>query len=144
MKKRIKYRIATLDDLPAMEKIGDHLFDNPIKPDRAKEFLNDPRHHLVLAFNGENIVGMASAFHYVHPDKDPELFINEVGVIDEFQNQSIGRTLVKIILEEGKKLNCTGAWIGTEVSNIAAQKCYKSAGGVEDEENFILINFKKL
>ena len=29
----------------------------------------------------EQIVGFASAVHYVHPDKPPELWINEMGVV---------------------------------------------------------------
>ena len=85
---------------------------------------------------------MASGFHYVHPDKDPELFINEVGVIEAYQNQGIGRALVKFLWAHGKRLGCKYAWIGTEKSNVAAQKCYLAAGGSPDDEPFILIEFE--
>lgn len=124
-----------------MEKVGDDLFDNPIKRHRAIEFFNDARHHLILALSEDEVVGMASGFHYVHPDKDPELFMNEVGVIDAFQNQGIGRSLVKFLFAYAKKLGCKEAWIGTEKSNIAAQKCYSAAGGEPDDEPFILFEF---
>lgn len=141
MQKKIEIRLATIDDLPAIEKVGDDLFDNAIKENRAIEFFNDPRHHLILAFMGDDVIGMASGFHYVHPDKDPELFMNEVGVIEAFQNQEIGRSLIKCLWEHAKKLGCKEAWIGTEKSNIAAQKCYAAAGGEADDEPFVLFEF---
>jgi len=141
MKDNIEIRLATIDDLPAMEKVGDALFDNPIKRNRAIEFFNDARHHLVLAYSGNEVVGMASGFHYVHPDKDPELFMNEVGVIESYHNQGIGRELVKFLWKYAKGLGCMEAWIGTEKSNIAAQKCYSAAGGEADVEPFILFEF---
>jgi len=141
MEENIEIRMASIEDLPALVAVGDSLFDHPVKPYRAMEFLEDNRHHLVLAFYGKEIVGMASGFHYVHPDKDPELFINEAGVVDNFQNQGIGRKLVKYLWEYAKKLGCAYAWVGTEKSNIAAQKCYLAAGAKLDEEPFLLFEF---
>ncbi len=141
MEDEIEIRLATIDDLEAMERVGDSLFDHPIKRNRAIEFFDDARHHLILAFSGDDVVGMASGFHYVHPDKDPELFMNEVGVIEAYQNQGIGRALVKSLWKHAKSIGCKEAWIGTEKSNISAQKCYSAAGGTPDDEPFILFEF---
>ena len=141
MLKNIEIKLATIEDLFAIEQVGDKLFDYAIKLDRAKEFLNDPRHHLVLAYYKGKIIGMASAFHYVHPDKDPALFMNEVGVIEQYQNKGIGRTIVKYLNEHAKKLGCGEVWVATESSNIAARKSFVAAGGVEDKEPIVLINF---
>ena len=143
MRNNIEIRLATIDDLNAIEKVGDALFDHPIKRNRAIEFFNDSRHHLFLAFDGTEVVGMASGFHYVHPDKDPELFMNEVGVLEAYQNQGIGRTLVKHLWKHARELGCQEAWIGTEKSNIAAQKCYAGAGGEPDVEPFIIFEFEE-
>ena len=94
MKEKVEIRLAALADLPALQKVGDRLFDYEIKADRAEEFLNDPRHHLVLAYFRDEVVGMASGFHYIHPDKDPIMFVNEVAVLETLQNRGIGRDLV--------------------------------------------------
>lgn len=142
MKENIEIRLATIDDMQALEDVGDALFDHPIKRNRAIEFFNDERHHLALAFLKGKVIGMASAFHYVHPDKDPELFMNEVGVLDALQNQGVGRSLVKFLWQHAQQLGCQYAWIGTEKSNLAAQKCYKAAGGEPDDEPFILYEFE--
>jgi len=142
MLKGIKIRKATNDDLSALEKVGDQLFDYPIKRNRAIEFLNDPRHHLVLAFHVDNIVGMASGFHHVHPDKDPALFIDEVGVLEGFQGKGIGSGLVHYLCEHGKKLGCKMAWVLTGADNKAARKTYSKAGGAADKNSFILFEFE--
>ncbi len=141
MNPNIHYKLASIDDLSAMIDIGDELFDYDVKPNRAREFLEDPRHHMILAYDDNKIVGMASAINYVHPDKDPALFINEVSVIDEFQNQGIGRTMVRKLCEFGKEIGCEEAWVATENSNSGARKAYQAAGGKEDPEPVVLINF---
>lgn len=141
MKNDIEIRQATIADLNAIEKIGDALFDNPIKRDRAIEFLNDYRHHLVLAFDMENVVGMASGFHYVHLDKDPSLFIDEAGVIETHQNKGIGRRLIQSLYGHGKKIGCKEAWVLVDESNKAAKKMYKAAGGTKGNEPICLFDF---
>ena len=142
MNQDITFKIASREDLPALKKVGNKLFDNPVKDDRAKEFLSDQRHHLVLACINDQVVGMASGFHYIHPDKDPELFINEVAVIDEFQNQQIGRQLITYLFEYCKNLGCREAWVLTDSSNSAARRAYLAAGGTENEDEIKLISFK--
>ncbi|WP_299530890.1 GNAT family N-acetyltransferase [Ulvibacterium sp.] len=141
MEENITIGLATIDDLPALQSIGDRLFDYPIKPNRTAEFIKDKRHHLVLAYHGDDVVGMASGFHYVHPDKDPQLFVNEVSVLDDFQGKGIGRKLTKFLVEYGRQLGCTEAWVATEKSNIAAQKAYLAAGGIAEKEPIVLIEF---
>jgi ribosomal protein S18 acetylase RimI-like enzyme len=140
--KNIKYKIAYLDDLPAIKKAGRPLFDNAIKINRAKEFLTDPRHHLVLAYYNDEVVGMVSGFHYVHPDKEPELYINEIAVLEKYQNKQIGRELLHRLIKYSKDLGCVEAWLLTNELNTAARKTFNAAGGTENEEIVKLIRFK--
>ncbi len=85
---------------------------------------------------------MASGLNYVHPDKDPQLFVNEVSVVEEFQNKGMGRELVKFLCSYGRELGCTGSWVAAEQTNIAARKAYIAAGGIEVEEPIVLLGFK--
>lgn len=137
----IIYKLAEASDLDAMIAVGDDVFDEAIKPDRALEFIQDQRHHLFLAYLDSKIIGMASAIHYVHPDKDPALFIMEAGVVEEHQNRGIGRTLIRKMVEHGRKLNCQDIWVATEQTNIAARKTYKAAGAKEDDELAVVLTF---
>jgi len=142
MSEDIRIRKATIADLSTLEEVGDQLVDHPIKRNRAEEFLNDSRHHLFVAIHQDKIIGMASGFHHVHPDKDPALFIDEVGVLEKLQGRGIGSELVRSLSEYGKKLGCTAAWVMTESTNTAAIKAYKKAGGVEDGGSFRMIELK--
>ncbi len=138
----IKFRIATIQDLLAIQQAGKTLFDFDVKKNRAIEFLHDSRHHLMLAFDKNKLVGMVSAVHYVHPDKDPSLFINEVGVVTNYQNRGIGRKLVRLMCEHGKKVGCIEAWVLTDKSNERAKKTYSAAGGILEDANVVLYEFK--
>lgn len=138
----IEIRKATIADLSALEEVGERLFDQPIKRNRAIEFLNDARHHLFVAICNGEIIGMASALHHVHPDKDAALFIDEVGVLEAFQGKGIGSELVRQLSQYGKELGCQVAWVVTEVENRAARKAYVNAGGIENNGRFVLIEFE--
>ena len=138
----VNFKLGGLEDLSSMIEVGAQLFDHEVKELRAKEFLSDPRHHIVFAYFKNKIIGMASGVHYIHPDKDPQLFINEVAVLEAFQNNGIGRQLVKNLCEHGKTLKCTEAWLGVALDNNAARRAYKAALGEEDKDPFVLVNFK--
>ena len=76
----IAIRILGPADASLLGNVARDVFDNPVDPRWTAEFLADPRHHLVVAVERGQVVGMTTAVHYVHPDKPPELWVNEVGV----------------------------------------------------------------
>ncbi|NEO86906.1 MAG: GNAT family N-acetyltransferase [Spirulina sp. SIO3F2] len=125
----IEIRVLGPKDKNILRNIAPEVFDNPIDPALTEEFLADPRHHLVVALDGETVVGMASAIDYVHPDKPVALWINEVGVSPAYRRQGIGQRLVQTILALGRELGCEDAWLAAEASNVAANGLYTSAGG---------------
>jgi aminoglycoside 6'-N-acetyltransferase I len=133
-------RLLGPGDASVLDNVAPNVFDNAIDPRWTAEFRSDPRHHLAVAIDEGRVVGMASAVHYVHPDKAPQLFINEIAVAPSYQRQGIGRRLMERILERGRELRCREAWLGTEPSNTAARRLYTAAGGVEapyDNINFV-------
>ena len=73
-------RILTPADAPLFDRIADGVFDDAVQAQLIDEFLTDPRHSLAVAIADGMIVGMASGVRYVHPDKPPELWVNEVAV----------------------------------------------------------------
>ena len=98
----------------------------------AREFLADPRHHLVVACAGTTVVGMATALHYVHPDKPTELWINEIGVAPPYRRRGIGTRLLEALFAHGRAIGCREAWLGTEESNLAARRLYAKVRGREE------------
>ena len=137
----IEIRILQADDASVLERVADDVFDLQIDPRWTAEFLADPRHHLAVAIDGEIVVGMASGVHYVHPDKPPQLFINEVGVASTHQGRGIGRHVLDALLEHGRRLGCSEAWVLTDESNSIARKLYAAAGGLLEPEPAVMYTF---
>ncbi len=123
-------RLLGPGDMAVLGNVAEDVFDEAINPRWAAEFLNDPRHHIVVALLGNQVIGMASAVHYVHPDKSPELWVNEIGVSPPHRQRGIGKRLIAALFSRGRELGCKEAWLGTEESNIAARRLYASVGGV--------------
>ena len=129
----ITVHVLGSDEAHVLANVAEDLFDHGIHPRWCAEFFADPRHHLVVALDGELVVGMASGVHYVHPDKGPELWINEVGVAASHHNQGIGRRLVTTLVDHARTLGCSEAWVLTSPTNEPAKRMYRAAGAVADE-----------
>ena len=126
----VTIRLLGAGDADLLDRIAPQVFDGRMHPRWSAEFLADPRHHLAVATQDGEIVGMASALHYVHPDKAPQLWINEVGVSPAWQGKGIGRRLIATLLEHARTLECTEAWVLTDdADNHAAHALYARAGG---------------
>jgi len=119
------------DDQAAFLRVADGLFDDPIDPALAREFLADPRHHMAVAVDDGVIVAFASGVHYVHPDKAAQLFVNEVAVAPTHRRQGLGKAVLVELLEIGRLNHCTEAWVLTDDENPAALALYAAAGGID-------------
>ena len=136
----VELRRLQPDDAAVLTRVADGVFDDPVRPDLTAEFLADRRHHLIVAIDEGLVVGMITALDYVHPDKPLQLWINEVGVAPTHQRRGIGRALVHAMLEHGRALGCTEAWLGTEHDNVAARALYGASRS--EAEPFVLYSFR--
>ena len=137
-------RLLRPGDMAVLGKVAEDVFDEEINPHWTAEFLNDPRHHMVVALLGNQVIGMASAVHYVHPDKPPEMWINEVGVAPPYRQRGIGGQLIAALFSRARELGCKEAWLGTEESNTAARRLYASVGGVEQSMVYLTFDLERL
>ena len=126
------------DSAGLLQRIAPDVFDYQIDPAQLQAFLDDDRHIMVIAVDDDTVVGMASAVEYFHPDKDPQMWINEVGVASTHRKQGIGRRLVVALLEVAQERGCESAWLGTDVDNEAAQACFGSVHDGERPQAFLL------
>ena len=134
-------KLLSKNDLSLLLNVTEDVFDNPINETYTREFLNDHRHHIVVAISENMIIGFASAVHYVHPDKPPELWINEVGVSPSHQNQGVATAIMKELLHLGHHLGCKTAWVLTDRSNKPANLLYESSGGQLDPGETVMYEF---
>jgi aminoglycoside 6'-N-acetyltransferase I len=136
-------RSLTAKDVELLANADPDVFDDPVIPASAAEFLADPRHHIAVAIADGVIVGFASAVCYVHPDKPaPEFWINEVGVAESHRGQGLAKQIMACLLDKARQLGCAEAWVLTEHDNTAAKRLYQSAGGIEAPNNVVMFEFR--
>lgn len=121
-------RWLTSADETVLDRVAPEVFDEPIDPVRRAAYLADPRHHMAVAIKDGEVVAQVAGVVYRHPDKAPELFIDEVGVTPALRRRGIARALLDQMLARGKALGCEEAWVGTERDNIPARGLYESYG----------------
>lgn len=138
----VDIRILGPDDGAMLERVDPEVFDEGVDARWSAEFLADPRHHLAVAIDGGVVVGMASGVHYVHPDKPPELWINEVGVAPSHHRRGIGKRLLDALFARARGLGCGEAWALTETGNTAARALYAAAGGEEADPPPVMVTFR--
>lgn len=131
----IEIKVLRRGDDGILANVAAEVFDNPIHPEFTREFLADPRHHIAVAIDDGFVVGFASGVHYIHPDKPPELWINEVAIAPTHRRRGLGKAVLRALLEVGRTHYCGVAWVLTDRNNAAARALYSSAGGTEGADD---------
>jgi aminoglycoside 6'-N-acetyltransferase I len=131
----IEVKVLQRGDASVLMNVAAEVFDNPIDAGLTREFLEDPRHHIAVAVDDGLVVGFASGVHYVHPDKPPELWINEVAVAPTHWRRGLGKAVLNALLEVGRARNCKVAWVLTDKNNVAAMALYSSVGGTKGADD---------
>lgn len=122
-------RLLGPGDVEVLEHVVEGVFDAEVRREWARAFLTESNHRIVVALEDGMVVGMATAVRYVHPDKPPELWINEVGVAPGFRSRGIGGRLLDALLDEGRASGCGEAWVLADPDNGAAEALYAGRGG---------------
>ena len=130
--------LLTAKDLAVLDRVEIDVFDSPVQPRLAAQYLSNAANLLAVAVQEGVVVGMASAIAYVHPDKPLQLFINEVGVCGRCQGQGLGKRLMHVLLERGSVMGCVEAWVATEENNFAARALYVATKGIEDAAHAVV------
>lgn len=131
----IEIKVLQRGDESILMNVAAQVFDNPVDAELTREFLEDPRHHIAVVIDDGLVVGFASGVDYIHPDKPPELWINEVALAPTHRRRGLGKAVLKALFEVGRTQNCTVAWVLTDRNNIAAMALYSSVGGTEGADD---------
>jgi ribosomal protein S18 acetylase RimI-like enzyme len=123
-----------IDDVVAAGTV----FDYRVRPEWARTFLEDPRHHLCVAYLDGKPAGMVTGVELTHPDKGTEMFLYELGVDASFRGAGVGKALVSALADLARSRGCYGMWVLTDASNEAALRTYRSGGATETDESLML------
>jgi ribosomal protein S18 acetylase RimI-like enzyme len=120
----IEIRQVSVDNSGLLGHLAKDVFDEPIDPARLARYVAAPGHLMLVALEGELVVGQVMAVIHYHPDKPTELYIDELGVAPAWQRRGIGRRLMEAMLALGRARGCEEVWVGTEPDNDAARALY--------------------
>jgi aminoglycoside 6'-N-acetyltransferase I len=129
----ITVRRMQTGDEAAFYSIAPDVFDQPIHAGRLQDYLREPGHLMVLAFDGDLIVGQCAGVLHRHPDKPTELYVDEVGTASTHLRQGIATLMMTELFAWGRELGCEEAWLGTETDNEPAKALYRRHRPIEDE-----------
>lgn len=113
-------------DTALFDKIAPEVFDEPVLPDRLAAYLAEPSHHLIVAVADGQIVGQCEAIVIRHPDKLPQLYVDEIGTALGYRRRGMARAMLGAMMGWGRELGCADAWVGTEPDNGPARALYSS------------------
>lgn len=130
---RLEIFQVTAENIEVMDRYAADLFDEPVKPELLKAFLAEANHWLVVAVLDGEVIGKATAMVHHRPDKEDELYLDEIDVIPSFRRNGIAKAILAKILEMADARGCDECWLGTEKDNIAARKLYESNGAKAEE-----------
>ena len=125
----MEIRLLSSADASILERVAEDVFDHAPERDLIAEFLSSSNHHIAVCVDDGVVVGFASALHYVHPDKPPQLWLNEFGVAPTHRRRGLGSAMLTRLLELAQTLGCTEAWVLTDEENTPARAFYGKAGG---------------
>lgn len=138
----MEIRLLAERDEALLANVDPGVFDHDVQPQLVSAFLADPRHHVVAALEGGQVIGFVSAVDYIHPDKLPELWINEVSVAASHRRRGLAKQMLAAMFEHARSRGCRQAWVLTERSNAAALNLYQAAGGVEPPDEVVMFEFQ--
>ncbi len=117
------------------------VFDEPIRPSDLVRFLGDDRHHLLLGYLDGRPAGFVTATEVFHPDKEPELFLNEIGVGDEARRHGVARALIEELTALARERGCMAIWVLTDEDNEPAMQLYRTTGGRWDGRRQVMFEY---
>jgi ribosomal protein S18 acetylase RimI-like enzyme len=120
------------NDAPLLNRVALDVFDEPVHPGRLANYLRQSGHLLVMALEGDLVVGQCAGVIHHHPDKTSELYVDEVGTASTHLRQGIATAMLEELFRWGREQGATEAWLGTELDNEAANGLYRRFGGEED------------
>jgi GNAT superfamily N-acetyltransferase len=116
-------------------------FDHALDPLQAAEFLRDPRHHIIVAEVGGEPAGFVSATEILHPDKAPEMFLNELGVVEHLRRRGAATALITELQRLSEEVGCVAIWVLTDEGNQPANRTYTATGGHPDGARYVMFEY---
>lgn len=122
------FRRLAIGEVERLQNVAADVFDHPIDPVRAEQFLSDRRNILIVAVAGNLIIGQITAVVHQHVDSPPDLYIDNLGVTPTRQRRGVATQLIALAIEAGRELGAEASWVAVDVDNSVAHEVYRQSG----------------
>jgi GNAT superfamily N-acetyltransferase len=92
-------------------------------------FLEDPRSHLLVALDDEEIVGWAYGYELLRPEGRWMMFMQQIDVVLDRRREGIGRALLDRFVEIARSKGHRKMWLYTDAGDAVARRLYDGASG---------------
>ena len=130
--------IRTCDGADSERLRSSDVFDGPAQPELIDDFFSRRGHHLIGAFDGEDLIGFVSGIEVAHPDKPVEMLLYELGVDESHRRRGIGRALVEALASHAVDQGCSIMWVPLDAGDDIAHATYRSAGATTYEDTGVM------
>jgi ribosomal protein S18 acetylase RimI-like enzyme len=125
----IEVRRVGPDEAGLLARYDEDIFDEAVEPAYLATYLAQPQNMLIVALDGDLVVGQCQAMVHTHPDQPPTLYLDNLGVAPSHQRRGIARRLVTEMMAWGRERGCAEAWVATEPDNEPARALYAALKG---------------
>jgi ribosomal protein S18 acetylase RimI-like enzyme len=112
-------------DAAVLARLAPEVLDASVDPDWLAGFLADPGHIMIVARVDELVVAQLAAIIHHHPDRPPDLYIDDLAVTPALRRQGIAQRLLEDAMVLGAQRGCAQVWIVTETDNAPARALYE-------------------
>jgi ribosomal protein S18 acetylase RimI-like enzyme len=127
-------RRVTAGNTALLDNVAPGVFDEEIDTEHQAVWTKSAGHLMVMALLDGTVVGMCTAMLHRHADKVTELYVDEVGVAEDYRRQGLGRRMMDEMFKWGVGRGCKETWVATEPDNLPARGLYESLAGGEFNE----------
>ena len=106
-----------------------------------RAFLQRPENVLLLACQGDQVIGSLNGYSLGHPDRQsPQFLLYEIDVLPPFQKKGVGQALVNAFVDVARHSQAFEVWVLTNTSNEAAMKMYLKCGFNQKNKDDVMLN----
>ena len=107
----------------------------------TRAFLERSENVLLLACQGDQVIGSLNGYSLIHPDRSsPQFLLYEIDVLPSFQNKGVGQTLVGAFIDLARQYQAFEVWVLTNASNGSAMKMYQKCGFKRKNQDDVMLN----
>jgi ribosomal protein S18 acetylase RimI-like enzyme len=113
-------------DSARLARIAPEVFSEPLDPQWLEAYLAERLMLLVIAVEGDLVVGQVKCAVHRHPEKPSDGYIDDVRVTPASQRRGIARAMLAEMERWAREKGCADLWLATEPGNAGARALYGS------------------